>query len=482
MPGFLGIVDLGWGSLLPFAAALHAVALPAAVAVAVARYRATVPPPVRWVPVAGALGAASVFLLAATVRLASPRAAATLVANFGPLLGGAAVLLAAAFLASLVERQWATALTALALALAVAAVSAPLSFMTTPGAWPASGAVRDALANPSLVPLLVGRLGATAALCGAILLVNATRGGDGQRRRAALAGTLLALGGAAVGGTAAWLWLRAVGPAPVEALIGTSPLATGAVRVAAGAVPSFAALALVVALLSLTRSVLVRRVASILLVLLAVAGAGGAEVARVALSGPWTIGAPGQGWLLANGLTAAEAEKGARGGIGAAVPELGAAGAKGAPERGERIFGRACAQCHTARGLGARLEGWPRAAIAAAVARVDRLDGASPPFPGNAADARDVALHLARLDGRTQGAPVPPPDPDLVVSGKRLFAEACDRCHREIRLERRVAGWNEPLALRVVGRLHLVNPAMPRLDLSDAEARALAAYVVTLGR
>jgi mono/diheme cytochrome c family protein len=482
MPGLLEIVAVGWGSLLPWAAALHAVALPAAVAIAVARFRATVPPPVRWVPIAGALGTASVLLLAASVRLASPRAASALVALFGPLLGGVFALLCAAFLSSLVERQWATGLTAVALALALGADTVPLSFMTTPGAWPASRAVPDALLNPSLLPLLLGRLGAVAALCGTTLLVHATRGGDGQRPRAATAGGLLAVGGATLGGLAAWAWLRAVGPRPVEALMGPSLLATAAARVSTWTVPAFAAVAILVAFVSVTRSRVVRRGAASLLVILAVTAAAASEVARVGLSGAWVLGAPGQGWLLANGLTADEAETAARAGLGAALPAFGAADAKGSEERGARISQVACAPCHSAPGLGRRLDGWPRAAIAAVVTRLDRLSPACPRFPGNAADARDLALHLAQLDGRPAGPPAAPPDPTRVAAGRRLFAETCSGCHREIRLERRVAGWNEPLALRVVGRLDRMNPAMPRFELGEADRQALAAYLVTLGR
>ena len=482
MTDLMEIMDLGWGSLLPWTAALHAVALPAAAGIAIARLRATVPPPVRWVAIAGAAGAASAIALAASVRLASPQAAATLVATFGPLLGGVVALLATAFVFSLLERHWAIGFTAVALVLALTLDTFPLSFMTTPGAWPASRSVADAALNPTLLPLLLGRLGATAALSGACLLLCATRGGEGQRTRAAVSGALLAIGGASAGAVASWLWLRAIGPRPVEVLLGDSPVPTVAAGVATWAAPSFAAAALLVAWLSTTRFIVLRRNALTLLLLLAGAGVAAAEMARVGFSGPWTLGTPGRGWLLANGLTRDEAEAAVRSGLGAVLPELGAAGTKASQERGGRIHELACAPCHTSRGLGARFDGWPRAAIAAAIARLDRLSSASPPFPGDSADERDLALHLALLDGSEAGAAVGPPDPDRVKEGKRLFGDACRSCHREIRLERRVAGWNEPLAYAVVGRLHRMNAAMPRFDLSEAERGALAAYVVSLGR
>lgn len=482
MATLLGIIDLGWGSLLPWTAALHAVALPAAAGISIARLRATVPPPVRWVAVAGALGAAGALLLAASVRLASPRAAAALVATFGPLLGGVVALLAAAFVFSLLERHWAIGFTALAQLLALALGTVPLSFMTTPGSWTASRSLTDALLNPTLVPLLLGRLGATAGLCGACLLLCATRGGEGQRPRAAISGGLLTVGGAAMGAVAAWFWLRAIGPRPAEELLGAARMVTVAAGVTTWAAPSFAAAALLVAWLSTTRLLALRRLALAPLLLLAVAAVGAAEVARVGLSGPWIVGTPGDGWLLGNGLTREETETAIRSGLPAVRPELSGAGAKADRERGGRIHALACAPCHSTRGLGHRLDGWSRSAISSALARLDRLSPTSPPFPGNAADVRDLALHLALLDGREEGAAVAPPDPTRVKEGRRLFGEACGRCHREIRLERKVAGWNEPLAAQVLARLHRMNPAMARFDLDDAERQALAAYLVTLGR
>lgn len=472
--------DLGGWDLVPWAAALHAVALPAAVAVAIARFRATVPPPVRWVARSGAAGTAATLLLPVVIRLAAPRAAATLGATFGPLVGLAAVALVAAFGWSLVERHFATGITAALLALALAAAAAPLSFMTTPGAWPVSRSAADALLNPTLVPLWVERAGVVTALCGACLLLCATRGGEIQRPRALVAGASLSIGGAALAAGGAWLWLRALGPAPIGGLIGEAPVATASVRVAAWAAPTFAVAAVAVAAVSTTSRHRIRRGAQALMIALGVAGAGGAEVARVALSGPWALGAPGEGWLYANGLTAEETDAARRSGLGAVLSSAGAGSDRPSAERGARLAGLACSPCHSERGLGARVEGWSRSAIAAAVVRLDRLSGASPPFPGNERDARDLADYLGRIDGAVAGT-LQPPDPRQIMDGVRVFQGTCAHCHREIRLDRRVAGWNEPLALRVVGRLPRMNPAMAGVAPTDEEQRALAAYLVTLG-
>jgi cytochrome c5 len=475
-----GQIDLGGWDLLPWAAAGHAVALPAALAVAVARFRATVPPPVRWVAITGAAGAAATFLLALALRLASPRAAATLGVTFGPVLGLVLVLLVAAFGWSLVQRHFATGITAFLLALALAAAAAPLSFMTTPGEWPTSRALADAILNPTFLPLLLGRAGVATAFCGTCLLLCATRGGEGQRPRALAAGSILSLAGAGGAALATWLWLRALGPAPREALLGEAWVAAGAARIVARAGPAFAAVAVLVAFVSFLQARWMRRGAVALLVLLAGVAAGSAEVARVALSGPWSVGAPGAGWLYANGLTAGEVETARGAGLAAVLPAVGPAGARPSAERGALVAAAACAPCHSNRGLAARLEGWPAAAIAAAAARLDRLSAASPPFPGDAADARDLAAHLALLDGNAGGA-LAPPDPASIKAGRKAFERTCAHCHREIRLNRRVAGWNEPLARMVVARLPRMNPAMEDVRPEESERAALAAYLVTLG-
>jgi mono/diheme cytochrome c family protein len=214
----------------------------------------------------------------------------------------------------------------------------------------------------------------------------------------------------------------------------------------------------------------------VLLTLLEAAAVGGAEVARVGLSGPWSVG----GWLYANGLTVEETASAQRSGLAAVRLLVGPRAVEPSARRGGRIFGIACAACHAERTMGRRLAGWPGTAIAAAVARLDRLSAASPPFPGDAADREELALHLALLDGSAAGT-LPPPDPVRVAKGQRIFAATCAHCHREIRLERRVAGWCEPLAFDVVGRLSRMNAAMPRLELGEEDRRALAAYVVTLG-
>jgi cytochrome c5 len=476
-----GQIDVGGWDLLPWAAALHAVLLSTAVAIAIARLRATIPPPARWVPVAAGAGAAATLLLAAVLRLAAPRAASTLVSTFGPLLGLVVSTLAAGLVVSLVERQWATGVATALLGLALALAAAPLSFLSNPGDWPQSRSLADALLNPSLLPLLVQRAGGITALCGTCLLVCAIRGGDLQRPRAFAAGAILAVSGAAALAVGGGLWLRAAGPLPLASLAGEPGLLASALPVATWGVLIFAVLAILVALVSRFRAQQGRRGAVALLLPAVVAFVGAVEVARVALSGPWSVGLPGQGWLYANGLTARETAAALGSGLASVMPAVGPAGARPSAERGALVATAVCAPCHSGSGLSGRLDGWPATAIAAAVARLDRLSAGCPPFPGTAADARDLAAHLALLDGRPEGA-MAPPDPVSIRAGRKAFERTCAHCHREIRLERRVAGFNEPLARRVVERLPRMSPAMREVVPPPEERAALAAYLVTLAR
>jgi mono/diheme cytochrome c family protein len=81
-------------------------------------------------------------------------------------------------------------------------------------------------------------------------------------------------------------------------------------------------------------------------------------------------------------------------------------------------------------------------------------------------------------------APAPPPPvetPEAVAWGKQLFTQRCLHCHRDVALPPRVAGWTVARAYDAVGRLPQLSPAMPPFRGTDAERRALAAFLSALG-
>jgi len=74
-----------------------------------------------------------------------------------------------------------------------------------------------------------------------------------------------------------------------------------------------------------------------------------------------------------------------------------------------------------------------------------------------------------------------PETPEAVARGRKLFARMCLRCHQDVRLDRRVAGWSTGRAYDAIGRLPQIASNMPPIQGTDEERRALAAYLAALG-
>jgi mono/diheme cytochrome c family protein len=82
-------------------------------------------------------------------------------------------------------------------------------------------------------------------------------------------------------------------------------------------------------------------------------------------------------------------------------------------------------------------------------------------------------------------SPAPPPlleSPEAVSAGQAVFAYRCTPCHRDVPLQRRVAGWSAEDAYQVIGRLPKVRRAnMPPFQGTEDERRALAVFLSALG-
>ena len=82
-------------------------------------------------------------------------------------------------------------------------------------------------------------------------------------------------------------------------------------------------------------------------------------------------------------------------------------------------------------------------------------------------------------------APSPPPlveSAEAVATGRAVFAFRCTPCHRDVPLERRVAGWSVERAYEVIGRLPTIPRAnMPPFQGTEEDRRALAAFLAALG-
>lgn len=82
-------------------------------------------------------------------------------------------------------------------------------------------------------------------------------------------------------------------------------------------------------------------------------------------------------------------------------------------------------------------------------------------------------------------APPRPPlveTPEAVAAGQAVFAHRCTGCHRDVPLDRRVAGWSAERAYETIGRLPSVPRAnMPAFPGGEEERRALALFLQALG-
>jgi mono/diheme cytochrome c family protein len=81
---------------------------------------------------------------------------------------------------------------------------------------------------------------------------------------------------------------------------------------------------------------------------------------------------------------------------------------------------------------------------------------------------------------------LPPPrlveSPEAVSAGQAVFAYRCVGCHRDVPLQRRVAGWSADRAYRTIGQLPKVPRAnMPPFPGTEEERRNLALFIAALG-
>lgn len=388
----------------------------------------------------------------------------------------------------------AAALTSLVLAEGAA------SFMLEPDATFDDAGLSGLLTTPHLAPALLLRLCASAGLAGLAVLATAWREPPALRARLARIGALVALPGAVAGPLCAWLAAWVAGPAHLEVVQGEVRSATLGFAVAVVASVVAAAALGLLAWAAPRRPGLVTWPAAAALLLLALAAQAGAEHVRAAVRKPWVIGSGARGAMYASGLTPGQVKVAQRDGLLAwarfsaarregpagATPEGGPApgASMGAAARGEEIFRLACRSCHTVegpRGMAVIVAGLPRPAIAVAVARLERLRGRMPPFPGSPADADDLVTWLAGLDGVQESPPAPPPADDRIEAGRRVLAYRCLMCHRDVPLRPRVRGWTEPFAYQALGRLPKLNAGMPPFGGDDQERRDLAAYLAALG-
>jgi mono/diheme cytochrome c family protein len=153
--------------------------------------------------------------------------------------------------------------------------------------------------------------------------------------------------------------------------------------------------------------------------------------------------------------------------------------------RGGEVFRLECSSCHSVDGyLAIRplVSGAAPEALHGMLGRLDTWRGRRmPPFVGTADERRAVAVYLASLGGAT---------PDALTGfgaeaelGPKLFGENCAMCHgTDADFPFDAQGRRADVFYEMLGRLPAVNEAMPPFEGSEAERRALAEHLATLGR
>jgi mono/diheme cytochrome c family protein len=102
-----------------------------------------------------------------------------------------------------------------------------------------------------------------------------------------------------------------------------------------------------------------------------------------------------------------------------------------------------------------------------------------PPFVGTRDERRDLAVYLARLGG-AEGATLAAFDAEH-AGGARFFEDNCSMCHGpDGDFPFNAKGRSADTFYGMIGRLPTINDAMPPLEATDVERRALAEYLATL--
>ncbi|MBI2212107.1 MAG: c-type cytochrome [Acidobacteria bacterium] len=406
-----------------------------------------------------------------------------------------------------------------------------LTYMLTPGEWLASRSFYDGFMNPTYWPALVTRTLGCVGLAGVYaLLTSSWVNDDAFGRRIARYATLGWIVPMAIGLPIGIIWFFSAADGagvPTAEILGAAgasmsdffrALLPGATTGYPSAQRSFRVaviaciVTVVVALagLSVVRAA-GRRTVALILMLSSFLAVGGAEWFREDLRKPWVIGS----YMFVNAVRVPDTTGHGDPFAIDRMPEAGIlassrwtrlpdgfdlAKATTLEEEvmaGAEVFRIACTQCHTIDGYQAirpLVAGWNSSALEGVIDRLSvptdaekgwhakplKLDSwrgrRMPPFPGNEAEERALAVYLATLGG---GQVIAKPVAGS-VDGAAIFEAECSACHGE--------GGDWPIAPRIsrktrvwihdaLGHLDTINPDMPPFEGSDAERDALAGYL-----
>ena len=152
-------------------------------------------------------------------------------------------------------------------------------------------------------------------------------------------------------------------------------------------------------------------------------------------------------------------------------------------EAGKELFIFQCYACHTIGGVNndilARTKGMSYPAMRGYLRKLHENRYFMPPFAGNDAEARALAVFIVKgLQGKevAEGAGI------SGGAGRTLFESECAACHDEEHIRSRTAGWDRARIRKGLDKLSALNPGMPDFSGSEDEKGLLADFIVSLNR
>jgi mono/diheme cytochrome c family protein len=345
-----------------------------------------------------------------------------------------------------------------------------LTFMLTPSVWLESRYIWEGFFNVTFLPSLFARTAFCIALAGVYALITGSYlkdkiTGNRMKRYAgiwALTGIILAL--------PSLVWYYYSLPLDFNELFaGGLPTSLTSVRILGFA--GFTLMALL--LIPIIIPKYFHKSMSFVLALLALASFASSEFVRESVRKPYTI----YGYMYGNGLLPEEylvIEQ--NGGILATANFVANKTAVPTVDAGKDVFRAVCRSCHTLSGyksIRRSFNGTDTKFISEVIARLERLRGKMPPFPGNAVEREALALYIASET-----------DPDYRIStGEDVFNKRCGKCHTvdgEYRgLYDILDGHDYDSLLERIPTLGSMQKKMVPWSGTNEEAQMLARYIMT---
>jgi mono/diheme cytochrome c family protein len=370
-----------------------------------------------------------------------------------------------------------------------------LTFMLTPGDWPANPSFWSSLFNPGYWPSLFVRTFACIALAGLYTMFMASREPAGENHDMLVRYSAKWLMPAFIGLPLSGAWyLTTLPPMALELSQGGSPAVT---IFAAMSLAISAVLFIFAYFIAFRNPQSVNPPVAILFMMLGLAVTGATEWTREAVRKPFVI----YNYMYSNATTVDQIDDLRETGVLQAskwttIKEV---TEENILEAGSQVFTVQCAHCHTVDGYNAiRLmtAGWSQPFLSRTISHLDELKGFMPPFAGNAREREALATWIVALDPKVRegmlageipmGRLLPTTMGEVLsVAGEQVWDDNCSGCHSisdedDNPITPKVAGKSQSELSSIITELENLEGFMPPFEGSDDEREALATWLTGL--